>query len=71
MNTLATLLVELARYGLLAALLLLASINVLAASASLDGQEIPTFVLERTELVRGTENLSSAPPCNLPGGSTP
>jgi hypothetical protein len=59
MNTLAALLIELARFGLLTALILLASISAFAHGAPLDAHEIPTFVLERTELVQGAGNSSS------------
>jgi hypothetical protein len=56
MNAISAQLVVLARIGLLIALLFLASGSAFAEPDALDRQEVPTFVLERTELVRAAPN---------------
>ena len=71
MNAFLAQLIVLARVRFLIALLFLASTNTFAENSPLDRQEIPTFVLERTELLGATANTSCALPCSLPDGNTP
>jgi hypothetical protein len=56
MNTHSLQLTGVALLGLLAVTLLLAPIHARAASATSDRDEIPTFVLERTELATGAQH---------------